>query len=91
MIGPAIYGNSNYEIYYDIAGALPQSLDSAVANKKLEEKFNMNNTHVLLMKNGMSAKEKSSMLKEVEQVEGVKWALGIDSFKEIQSLFREHP
>ena len=81
LIGPAIYGNSNYEIYYDIAGALPQSLDSAVANKKLEEKFNMNNTHVLLMKNGMSAKEKSSMLKEVEQVEGVKWALGIDSFK----------
>ena len=56
LIGPAIYGNSNYEIYYDIAGALPQSLDSAVANKKLEEKFNMNNTHVLLMKNGMSAK-----------------------------------
>ena len=81
LIGPAIYGNSNYEIYYDIAGALPQSLDSAVANKKLEEKFNMNNTHVLLMKNGMSAKEKSNMLKEVEQVEGVKWALGIDSFK----------
>ena len=81
LIGPAIYGNSNYEIYYDIAGALPQSLDSAVANKKLEEKFNMNNTHVMLMKNGMSAKEKSSMLKEVEQVEGVKWALGIDSFK----------
>lgn len=81
LLGPAIYGNSNYEIYYDIAGALPQSLDSAVANKKLEEKFNMNNTHVLLMKNGMSAKEKSNMLKEVEQVEGVKWALGIDSFK----------
>lgn len=81
LIGPAMYGNSNYEIYYDIAGALPQTLDSAVANKKLEEKFNMNNTHVLLMKNGMSAKEKSRMLKEIENVDGVKWALGIDSFK----------
>lgn len=34
LLGPAMYGNSNYEIYYDIAGALPQSLDSAVANKK---------------------------------------------------------
>ena len=72
LLGPAMYGNSNYEIYYDIAGALPQSLDSAVANKKLEEK---------LMKNGMASKEKSEMLKKIEDVKGVKWALGIDSFK----------
>ena len=81
VLGPAMYGNSNYEIYYDIAGALPQSLDSAVANKKLEEKFNMNSTHIVLMKNGMASKEKSEMLKKIEDVKGVKWALGIDSFK----------
>ena len=81
LLGPAMYGNSNYEIYYDIAGALPQSLDSAVANKKLEEKFNMNSTHIVLMKNGMASKEKSEMLKKSEDVKGVKWALGIDSFK----------
>ena len=81
LLGPAMYGNSNYDIYYDIAGALPQSLDSAVANKKLEEKFNMNSTHIVLMKNGMTSKEKSEMLKKIEDVKGVKWALGIDSFK----------
>ena len=81
LLGPAMYGNSNYEIYYDIAGALPQSLDSAVANKKLEEKFNMNSTHIVLMKDGMASKEKSEMLKKIEDVKGVKWALGIDSFK----------
>ena len=81
LLGPAMYGNSNYEIYYDIAGALPQSLDSAVANKKLEEKFNMNSTHIVLMKNGMASKEKSEMFKKFEDVKGVKWALGIDSFK----------
>ena len=81
LLGPAMYGNSNYEIYYDIAGALPQSLDSAVANKKLEEKFNMNSTHIVLMKNGMASKEKSEMLKKIEDVKGVTCALGIDSFK----------
>ena len=81
LIGPAFYGNSNYEIYYDIAGALPQDLDSAVANKKLEKTFDMNNTHILLMKNGMSSKDKAAMLDEVEDVKGVKWVLGIDSFK----------
>lgn len=86
LLGPAMYGNSNYEIYYDIAGALPQSLDSAVANKKLEEKFNMNSTHIVLMKNGMASKEKSEMLKKIEDVKGVKWALGIDSFKGVSIL-----
>lgn len=80
LIGPAYYGNKNYEIYYDIAGALPQDLDSAVANKKLDEKFNMNNLHVLLLKNGMDVKEKNSMQKEIEKVDGVKWVLGMNSF-----------
>lgn len=81
LIGPAFYGNSHYEIYYNIAGALPQSLDSAVANKKLEEKFNMSSTHVLLMKNGIFTKDKGRMLAEIEKVEGVKWVLGMDSVK----------
>ncbi len=56
-------------------------MDSAVANKKLEKTFDMNNTHILLMKNGMSSKDKAAMLDEVEDVKGVKWVLGIDSFK----------
>lgn len=81
LMGPAYYGNSNYEIYYNIAGALPQDLESAVANKKLEKNFNMNSTHVLLMKNGIASKDKAAMLQEIEDVKGVKWVLGIDSFK----------
>lgn len=81
LIGPAFYGNSNYEIYYDIAGALPQNLESAVANKKLEKTFDMNNTHILLMKNGLSSKDKKEMMEEIGDVDGVKWVLGMDSFK----------
>lgn len=81
LIGPAFYGNSNYEIYYDIAGALPQNLESAVANKKLEKTFDMNNTHILLMKNGLSSKDKKEMMEEIGNVDGVKWVLGMDSFK----------
>lgn len=77
---PAFYGNDNIEVYYNIDSSLPQTLDSAVANKKLEEKFNMNNMHVLLMKNGMSVKKKNDMREEIEKVDGVKWMLGINSF-----------
>ena len=80
LIGPAYYGNKNYEIYYDISSSLPQDLDSAVANAKLQEDFNMNTMHVLLLKNGMSVKDKNSMQNEIKNVDGVKWVLGMNSF-----------
>lgn len=77
---PAYYGNHNVDVYYNIDSSLPDTLESAVANKKLDETFNMNNMHVLLLKNGMSVKEKNEMKEEIEKVDGVQWALGINSF-----------
>lgn len=76
---PARYGNNHIQVYYNIDSSLPQTLDSAVANKKLEETFEMNNTHVLLLKNGLSVKDKNEMRKEIEKVDGVKWILGMES------------
>lgn len=80
LIGPAYYGNKNYDIYYNIDSGLPQTLDSAVANSKLQEEFDMNNMHIVLLKNGLSTKDKRTMQNEMEEVKGVKWVLGIDSF-----------
>ena len=77
---PALYGNNHVEVYYNLDTSLPDTLDSAVANKKLEEKFNMNNMHILLLKNGLSVKEKNDMRQEIEKVDGVQWVLGINSF-----------
>lgn len=76
---PALYGNNHVKVYYNLDQALPQTLDSAIANKKLEEKFNMNNMHVLLLKNGLTNKEKNDMKTEIEKVDGVKWMLGMNS------------
>lgn len=77
---PAYYGDHNVDVYYNIDSSLPDTLESAVANKKLDETFNMNNMHVLLLKNGMSVKEKNEMKEEIEKVDGVQWVLGINSF-----------
>lgn len=77
---PAFYGNNHVEVYYNLDTSLPDTLDSAVANKKLEKKFNMNNMHVLLLKNGLSVKDKNDMQQEIEKVDGVQWVLGINSF-----------
>lgn len=76
---PASYGNSNYEIYYNLDQSLPQDIPSAQANEKLKENFDMSTVHIVLLENGMTAKEKNKMLQEMEEVAGVKWVLGLDS------------
>lgn len=79
MLVPAVYGNNHVSVYYNIDKSLPKDLDSSVANKKLEEVFKMNNVHMILLDSSLDGKEKQAMLKEVENVDGVKWTLGIDS------------
>ncbi len=81
LLVPAVYGNDNYEIYYNIASGLPDTLDSAIANDKLEDTFDMTSVHMVLMNNDMSSKEKRHMEEDIEEVEGVKWVLGIDTIK----------
>lgn len=40
----------------------------------------MNNVHMVLLKKGLTSKEKTEMLDQIKDVDGVKWALGMDSF-----------
>ena len=76
---PAIHGNNNYKIYYNIDQSLPKNIPSNEANEKLKKEFNMSNMHMILLKDGLSAKEKSAMSKEIEKVDGVKWVIGLNS------------
>ena len=79
LLGPAIYGNSNYKIYYNIDQGLPKNIPSAEANDKLKEHFNMSNVHMVLLKDGLSAKDKNQMIKKIEKVDGVRWVIGLNS------------
>lgn len=80
LLYPAIYGNSHTEVYYNIDKSLPADLDSNVANAKLKDTFDMSNIHMVLLENGLEAKDKSEMLAELKEVDGVRWTLGMDSF-----------
>lgn len=80
LLYPAIYGNNHTEVYYNIDKSLPADLDSNVANAKLKDTFDMSNIHMVLLENGLEAKDKSEMLAELKKVDGVRWALGMDSF-----------
>lgn len=79
LLLPAIYGNNHTKVYYNIDKSLPKSLESNVANAKLQEDFQMNNLHMLLLPNDMESKEKTEMMEKIEHVDGVKWVLGVDS------------
>lgn len=79
LLLPAIYGNNHTKVYYNIDKSLPKTLESNVANAKLQEDFQMNNLHMLLLPNDMESKEKTEMMEKIEQVDGVKWVLGMDT------------
>lgn len=79
LLFPAIYGNNHTQVYYNIDKSLPDTLPSNVANARLEQDFDMNTVHMVLLKNGMDKKEKVSLLKDLEEVKGVEWSLGMDS------------
>lgn len=76
---PAVYGYTHTDVYYDLAGTLPESLDSITANHKLDSEYDMGATHMILADSKLSSKEAKAMLNEIKNVDGVKLALGYDS------------
>ena len=79
IIVPAYRGNNAVQLYYNIDKGLPDTLDSAIANRKLSEEFNMSNMHIVMVDSQLPGKDKLRILDEVEGLEGVQWALGIPS------------
>lgn len=79
LIGPAVYGYTHNTVYYDLAGTLPESLESITANNKLEEQYHMGATHMVLLDVNTPTKDVVKMTKEMEKVDGVKAVLGLDS------------
>lgn len=76
---PAIYGNNHTSVYYNLDETLPKDLASIVANNKLKDDFDMNATHMVLVDRNLQPKETRKMIKEMEEVEGIKWVLGLDA------------
>ena len=81
LITPAYYGyhKTNNEVYYDMGECLPEDIEYVIANSKLRENFDMASTHMLLVDTSVPSKDVRSMIKEMEQVDGVKYVLGLES------------
>ena len=79
LLVPAVYGNNHTGVYYKLDDSLPKNLPSIKATEKLSKDYSMNTTHVLLLKSDVSSSDISKMIKKIEKVDGVKWALGLNS------------
>lgn len=79
LLAPALLGYTKAEVYYNLDATLPKELPSIVANTKLSEEFDMNATHMILADANLSSRDAQAMLDEMSKVDGVKFALGLDS------------
>lgn len=81
LIPPAYYGYSktNGEVYYDMGECLPKDMQYVIANSKLSEDFDIASTHMLLLDSNLPSKSVRSMIGEMEEVDGVKYVLGLES------------
>ncbi len=81
LIAPAYYGYSkaNDEVYYDMGQCLPEDMEYVIANSKLSEDFNIASTHMVLVNAKLPSSSVRRMIEEMEEVDGVKYVLGLES------------
>ena len=81
LIAPAYYGyeKANDEVYYNMGQCLPEDMNYVISNSKLQEDFDIASTHMVLVDAGLSPKAVKSMMSEMDQVDGVKYVLGLES------------
>lgn len=76
---PGVYGNQHYNVYYKLDKSLPDYLNSVQANEKLEEDFGMSSVSMVLVDRELPHKETKQLLDRLQDVDGVSFALGLDS------------
>lgn len=79
LLVPAIYGQSNAKVYYDLSLSLPDSLESVAAQNKLSEDYDLGSANIILLSTKTPSKNVSALLDEVKKVDGVQMALGMES------------
>lgn len=79
LLVPAIYGQTNTKVYYDLTLSLPDSLESVVAQNKISKEYDLGSANIILLDSDVKSKDVSAMLDEVKKVDGVQMALGKES------------
>ncbi len=71
LLVPALYGYTHTDVYYNLDSSLPEDLPSIQANQKLEEEFNMNSTHMILLDSNLDEKSINKVISEIKKMSRV--------------------
>ena len=71
LFPPALYAQSHAGVYYKLDEALPQDMDSIVANNKLKDEFDMAVSHFVLIRDDLPAADMGRLEEAVREVDGV--------------------
>lgn len=79
VLFPALYGNNNTPVYYNLDSTLPDDLKAVIANAKLDEEYDMNSTSMLLIDTSTPRENILKMCDEIEKLDGIVTVLGLDN------------
>lgn len=76
---PSLYGNNHVNVYYKISSSLPADAACVQADEVMREEFDMKSVSMVLVHNTLDHKTTVNMLNAIRDVDGIKFALGLDS------------
>ncbi|MDY5212763.1 efflux RND transporter permease subunit [Intestinibacter sp.] len=77
---PAFIGNNKAEVYYNLDESLPDDFPSIIATNKMKDDYNMESTDFILISDKLDSNDVSSMIKELEKVDGVNSVIGLEKY-----------
>ena len=75
---PAVIGNNNTKVYYNLDESLPKDLPSIIANNKLKSEYNMMSTNIILISDELEVYKVNQMIDELKRVDGVTSVVGLE-------------
>lgn len=68
---PAIYGNANTKVYYNLNKSLPESLASSIANEDLKETYDIVSPSIILVDKDIPTYQIQALSKDLEAIDGI--------------------
>lgn len=77
---PALIGQLNAKVYYNLDKSLPQDLPSIVGTNKMKNDYNMQSTDMILVRDDLENYKIKDMTNELEKVDGVKSVVALEKY-----------
>ena len=71
LLIPAIYGNNNVKVYYNLDKSLPSNLASVIANSNLKKEFNITSPEIILLNKKINQEDKEELIEKLKKVKGI--------------------